>query len=103
MLWFLCLKSGSVNGDHYLIAAGTSSAEGIEPGLHGQEFLFVGSFGRQLDSDKVWHAFTATTYKFTGIAVHPHLVRTLWATEYVKSTRIILMLRTCSVTRWRLC
>jgi site-specific recombinase XerC len=70
-----------------LIAAGTSSAKGIESGSHAQEYLFVDAYGRPLDSKKIWLAFTATTYKFTGVALHPHLVRTIWATEYIKSTK----------------
>lgn len=53
----------------------------------GQQFLFVDTKGQPLDEDKVWHAITSTTYKFTGVAVYPHLIRTIWATEYIKSTK----------------
>ena len=36
---------------------------------------------------KMTWAFLSATYKFTGIAMNPHMVRTIWATEYIKSTR----------------
>src|SRR5215510_3835084 len=27
-----------------------------------------------------------TTYRYTGVNLHPHLIRTIWATEYLKKT-----------------
>jgi len=70
-----------------LIASQASSAKSGEDGSSAQEFLFVDTKGQPLDEDKVWHAFTSTTYKFTGVALYPHLIRTIWATEYIKSTK----------------
>jgi hypothetical protein len=29
------------------------------------------------------------TYKFTDVAVNPHMMRDIWATEYIKATRDI--------------
>lgn len=68
-----------------LTASETAKAE--DGGSQGQEFLFVDTKGHPLDEEKVWRAITSTTYKFTGVAVYPHLIRTIWATEYIKSTK----------------
>jgi hypothetical protein len=53
----------------------------------GQEFVFVNSMGSPLTSEQVAWAFESATYKFTGVAMNPHMIRTIWATEYIKATR----------------
>jgi len=53
----------------------------------GQELVFLNSVGAPLTLDQVTWAFHSATYKFTGVAMNPHMVRTIWATEYIKSTR----------------
>ena len=30
------------------------------------------------------------TWKFSGVPVNPHMIRDIWATEYIKSTRDII-------------
>jgi hypothetical protein len=46
--------------------------------------------GAPLTSEKVNQAFTRATYKFTGIAVNVHMIRTIWATEYIKDTKNVV-------------
>ena len=53
----------------------------------GQEFVFLNSVGIPLTTPQVTSAFESATYRFTGVAMNPHMVRTIWATEYIKSTR----------------
>jgi len=53
----------------------------------GQEFVFVNSVGAPLTSKQVAWAFESATYKFTSVAMNPHMIRTIWATEYIKATR----------------
>jgi len=60
---------------------------GSERAESGQEFVFLNSVGAPLTLDQVTWAFHSATYKFTGVAMNPHMVRTIWATEYIKSTR----------------
>lgn len=52
-----------------------------------QEFAFLNSRGRPLQLPQVTTWFERATYKFTSVAVNPHMIRTIWATEYIKSTR----------------
>lgn len=60
---------------------------GAEKAGAGQQFVFLGSFGTPLTSQQMIWAFESATYRFTGIAMNPHMVRTIWATEYIKSTK----------------
>jgi len=53
----------------------------------GQEFVFLNSVGAPQTQYQVTWAFESATYRFTGIAMNPHMVRTIWATEYIKATR----------------
>lgn len=55
-----------------------------------QEFVFLNMSGGPLTSPRINEAFQSATYKFTGIAVSVHMVRTIWATEYIKSTRNLI-------------
>jgi len=59
---------------------------GAERTSAGQEFVFLDSVGTPLTTNQVTWAFESATYRFTGIAMNPHMVRTIWATEYIKST-----------------
>jgi len=60
---------------------------GSERAESGQEFVFLNSVGIPLTTPQVTSAFESATYRFTGIAMNPHMVRTIWATEYIKATR----------------
>jgi hypothetical protein len=51
-----------------------------------QEFVFVNYDGRPLSSKQVSWLFKTATYKFTGVAVNPHMIRSIYATEYIKAT-----------------
>ena len=53
----------------------------------GQEYVFLNYAGAPLTVQKMIWAFESATYRFTGVAMNPHMVRTIWATEYIKSTR----------------
>ena len=60
---------------------------GSERAESGQEFVFLNSVGIPLTTPQVTSAFESATYRFTGVAMNPHMVRTIWATEYIKATR----------------
>lgn len=61
--------------------------KGTEKAGAGQEFVFLDSVGGPLTMQQVTWAFESATYKFTGVTMNPHMVRTIWATEYIKSTK----------------
>jgi hypothetical protein len=68
-----------------------SSQKGIHAGSQrtesGQEYVFLDSVGSPLTQQQVTWAFESATYRFTGVTMNPHMVRTIWATEYIKATR----------------
>ncbi len=70
-----------------LISSQKPKHAGNERAESGQEFVFLNIFGTPLKDTQVRWAFESATYKFTGVAMNPHMVRTIWATEYIKSTR----------------
>lgn len=70
-----------------LLSFQKASCAGREHLESGQEFVFLNSVGTPLTQQQVTWAFESATYKFTGVAMNPHMVRTIWATEYIKSTR----------------
>jgi hypothetical protein len=70
-----------------LVSFQKASCVGREHLESGQEFVFLNSVGTPLTQQQVTWAFESATYKFTGVAMNPHMVRTIWATEYIKSTR----------------
>jgi integrase-like protein len=70
-----------------LISSQKAHRIGAEKAGSGQEFVFLDSVGSPLTQYQVRWAFESATYKFTGIAMNPHMVRTIWATEYIKSTK----------------
>ena len=59
---------------------------GSERSSNGQEYVFLNYNGRPLNRENIGTLFKRATYKFTGVAVNPHMIRTIWATEYIKST-----------------
>lgn len=70
-----------------LISVQKGRNQGSERFGSGQEYVFLNSVGAPLAMQKMTWAFLSATYKFTGVAMNPHMVRTIWATEYIKSTR----------------
>jgi len=70
-----------------LISSQKGAHVGSERAEAGQEFVFLNCVGAPLTSPQVASAFESATYRFTGIAMNPHMVRTIWATEYIKATR----------------
>ncbi len=70
-----------------LISSQKGAHVGSERAEAGQEFVFLNSVGAPLTEYQVTWAFESATYRFTGVAMNPHMVRTIWATEYIKSTR----------------
>lgn len=64
--------------------------KGNECSKNGQEFVFLNTSGGPLSGRRVNEAFQRATYKFTGIAVSVHMIRTIWATEYIKATRNVI-------------
>jgi len=69
-----------------LIAVQKSEDKGKERLADGQELVFLNSWGRPLTLGQVTHAFEMATFKFNGVMVNPHTIRTIWATEYIKAT-----------------
>jgi hypothetical protein len=51
--------------------------------------VFVNKDGRPFNQKTMWHMVCRMTYKFTDVAVNPHMIRDIWATEYIKATRDI--------------
>ena len=70
-----------------LISCQKGSGMGTEKAPAGQEFVFLNAVGTPLTAQQVRWVFESVTYRFTGIAMNPHMVRTIWATEYIKSTK----------------
>ena len=64
--------------------------KGSERSRNSQEFVFLNMAGRPLTAEGVNEAFKRATYKFTGIAVNVHMIRTIWATEYIKDTKNVV-------------
>jgi len=64
--------------------------KGNERSRNGQEFVFLNMAGGPLNSQRVNEAFQSATYRFTGMAVSVHMIRTIWATEYIKATRNLI-------------
>jgi hypothetical protein len=74
-----------------LLAAGaTGSEHGNERSMNGQEFVFLNLRGGPLSGKQVTDSFQSATYRLTGIAVNPHMVPTIWATEYINATRNLI-------------
>ncbi len=70
-----------------LISCQKESGIGAEKVAAGQEFVLLNSVGTPLTLQQVTWAYESATYRFIGIAMNPHMVRTIWATEYIKSTK----------------
>jgi hypothetical protein len=49
--------------------------------------LFVTAIGTPMTQKMVNEAIRRVTYKFTGVAVNVHMLRTIWATEYISATK----------------
>jgi hypothetical protein len=69
-----------------LISAQDDESIGCHSIKNGQEFVFLNYLGQPLSLQQVNMLFQTATYKFTGVAVNPHMIRTIFATEYIKST-----------------
>lgn len=63
---------------------------GSECSRNGQELVFLNMAGGPLVANGVNETFNRATYKFTGIAVNVHMIRTIWATEYIKDTKNVV-------------
>jgi hypothetical protein len=53
-------------------------------------YVFVTKRGGPYSVTTLGHLITRMTWKFGGVAVNPHMIRDIWATEYIKSTRDII-------------
>ena len=69
-----------------LIAGQKDNNKGEECLSLGREFVFVNRRGRALTMPQVTLLVKKATFKFTGVAVNPHMIRTIFATEYIKAT-----------------
>jgi hypothetical protein len=49
--------------------------------------LFLNRKGMPARSANIRIWIKSTTYVYSGVAVHPHLIRDIWATSYIKATR----------------
>ncbi len=70
-----------------LISCQKESGIGAEKAAAGQEFVLPQLGRNAIDLQQVTWAYESATYRFSGIAMNPHMVRTIWATEYIKSTK----------------
>lgn len=71
-------------------AKGSEKTLNDEPLLPGQELVFLTSVGTPLAAENIIYNFKTITYAFLGVAVNPHMVRTIWATDYIKAERDIM-------------
>lgn len=69
-----------------LIAGQKSATQGKERLMNDQQFVFVNFLGCPLAMSQVTATFERATFKFTGVSLNPHMVRTIYATEYIKAT-----------------
>jgi Phage integrase family len=51
--------------------------------------VFINTLGRPFSAQACRRVIGKTTWKFTGIAVNPHMIRDIFATEYIKATKDI--------------
>jgi len=56
--------------------------KGTDPGQH----VFLNIHGRPYETNALTLAVVTRVYRYTGKKLHPHLIRTIWATEYIKKT-----------------
>jgi site-specific recombinase XerC len=56
----------------------------------GAPFVFVTRNGNPIDMKLLRQWLMTTTWAFNGVAVNPHMLRHIWATEYIKSTHDII-------------
>jgi hypothetical protein len=57
---------------------------GEMPRIVDQEYFFLNSCGRQFTSAGIQCQISNLTYKYFGVSMSPHIVRSVWATEYLK-------------------
>lgn len=69
-----------------LIAGQKDEDKGKERLANGQEFVFLNSCGRPLTLMQVLLAFERATFRFTGVSVNPHTIRSIFATELILET-----------------
>jgi integrase len=48
--------------------------------------LFLNRYAKPLNGDSFTNRFEETIYRFSGVYVTPHLVRDIWASEYLDET-----------------
>jgi hypothetical protein len=54
------------------------------PKIVDQEYFFLNSKGTPFTSERLVNSISNLTYKYVGVAMNPHIVRSVWATEYLK-------------------
>jgi hypothetical protein len=52
-----------------------------------QQLVFLNAKGDPINIKRINENFSRMTYKSAGVAVNPHMFRTIWATEYIKDTK----------------
>jgi len=54
---------------------------------HGSEFVFLSRMGEQLSQVALYKQIAKAAYEYTGQATNPHLIRHIWATEFITATQ----------------
>ncbi len=54
------------------------------PKIVDQEYFFLKSIGDPFDLDRLIDLISRVTYKYVKVAMNPHIIRSVWATEYLK-------------------
>ena len=54
---------------------------------HDSEFVFLSRAGKPLSQGALHKQMTHTTYEYTGLSTNPHLIRHIWATEFLMTTQ----------------
>jgi hypothetical protein len=57
---------------------------GERPKIVDQEYFFLNSLGAPFTSDRIRDLISNLTYKYVKIAMSPHIIRSVWATEFLK-------------------
>ncbi len=54
------------------------------PRIVDQEYFFLNSLGAPFDLQRIIDLISRVTYKYVKVAMNPHIIRSVWATEYLK-------------------
>jgi hypothetical protein len=57
---------------------------GEMPKIVDQEYFFINAWGRPFTSERIRDQISNLTYKYVGVAMSPHIIRSVWSTEFLE-------------------